>query len=273
MLGPAQAREVRVNGGHERAFVAEVDLDLAEVLALFEQVCGVRMSQSVNVRGFFDAAGLEREAEGALQRGAAHGCRGRGRALSAMAFSGKEERGMTVGFPELAQPHQRTLGQRDVTIPVALAGAEVQEHPFGINVADGQREPFAQPQTAGINEDQTDAMVQGGHLSQNAAHFGGGEHDRQFELGIGAGQLEFVGPDAFEGLFPEELEGADDLRGSLAGDLLFGLEMDAVLAELLGRNQVGRFGVELTDLAQAGEVGLFGAGADGEELEVIGEGI
>lgn len=66
MLGPAQARQVSVNGGDERAFVAEVDLDLAEVLALFEQVCGVRMSQSVNVRGLFDAAGLEREPEGAL---------------------------------------------------------------------------------------------------------------------------------------------------------------------------------------------------------------
>ena len=85
--------------------------------------------------------------------------------------------------------------------------------------------------------------------------------------------MEFVGPDAFEGLLPEELEGADDLGGSLAGDFLCGLEMDAVLAELLGRNQIGRFGVELTELAQAGEVGLFGAGADGEELEVIGEGI
>ena len=273
MLGPAQARQVGVNGGDERAFVAEVDLDLAEVLALFEQVGGVRMSQCVNVRGLFDAAGLEREPEGALQRGAAHRFGGRGRALSAVTFGGKEQRGMAVGFPLLAQQHQGALGQRDVTIPVALAGAEVQEHPLGINVTDGQRESFAQTQAAGVNEAQTDAMVPRDDLGQNAAHFGGGKHDRQFELGIGAGQLEFVGPDAFEGLLPEELEGADDLGGSLAGDFLFGLEMDAVLAELLGGNQVGRFGVELTELTEAGEVGLLGAGTDGEELEVVGEGI
>lgn len=51
MLGPAQARQVRVDGGDERAFVAEVDLDLAEVLALLEQVCGVRVAQTVNVGG------------------------------------------------------------------------------------------------------------------------------------------------------------------------------------------------------------------------------
>jgi len=273
MLGLAQARQVRVNGGDERAFVAEVDLDLAEVLALLEQMRGVRMSQGVNVRGLFDAAGLQREPEGALQRGATHGFRGRGGALSAVTFGGKEERGMTVGFPLLAQQPQGAFGQGHVTIVVALAGADVQEHPFGINVADGQREPFAQAQAAGVNEAQTNAMVQGRHRGQNAAHFGRREHDRQFELGIGAGQFQFVGPDAFEGLLPEELEGADDLGGSLAGDFLFGLEMDAVLAELLGRNQVGRFGVELTELAEAGKVGLFGAGADGQELEVVGEGI
>ena len=51
-----------------------------------------------------------------------------------------------------------------------------------------------------------------------------------------------------------------------------GLEMDAVLAELLGGDQVGGFAVELAELAEAGVVGLFGAGADGQELQVIGEG-
>ena len=91
--------------------------------------------------------------------------------------------------------------------------------------------------------------------------------------GLARASSSSCGPDAFEGLFPEELEGADDLGGGLAGDFLFGLEMDAVLAELLGGDQIGRFGVELTELAEAGEVGLFGAGADGQELEVIGEGI
>ncbi len=54
---------------------------------------------------------------------------------------------------------------------------------------------------------------------------------------------------------------------------LFGLEMNAVLAELLGGNQIGRFGIELTELAEAGKIGVFDAGADGQELEVVGEGI
>ncbi|MCK7511696.1 MAG: hypothetical protein MZV70_51720 [Desulfobacterales bacterium] len=116
-------------------------------------------------------------------------------------------------------------------------------------------------------------MIQRGHFGQDAAHLGGREHDGQLELRIGAGQLQFGGPDAFEGLFPEELEGADGLGGSLAGDLFDGLEMDAVLAELLGGDQFGRLGAELTELADAGRVSLFGAGLNGQELEVIGEGI
>jgi hypothetical protein len=44
VLSFAQARQVRVNRRHGRAFVAEIDLDLTEVLALFQEVRGVRMS-------------------------------------------------------------------------------------------------------------------------------------------------------------------------------------------------------------------------------------
>jgi hypothetical protein len=49
------------------------------------------------------------------------------------------------------------------------------------------------------------------------------------------------------------------------------LEVDAVLAELLGRDQVGRLVVILAQLADAGVVGPLGAGPDGQQLEVIGK--
>ena len=76
-----------------------------------------------------------------------------------------------------------------------------------------------------------------------------------------------------EGFLPEQFDRADGLGGSLAGDLLVDLEMDAILADLFGRDQVGRAGVELAELAHTGVVSLFGAGADRQELEIIGEGI
>jgi len=49
------------------------------------------------------------------------------------------------------------------------------------------------------------------------------------------------------------------------------LKVDAVLAELFGRDQVGGFVVVLAELADTGVVGLLCAGADGQELEVVGE--
>lgn len=70
MLGFAEARQVRVDRGGVGALVPEVDLDLAQVLALLQQVRGVTVAQRVDVRGLLDAAGFERLAEGPLQRGA-----------------------------------------------------------------------------------------------------------------------------------------------------------------------------------------------------------
>ena len=55
MPGLAQARQVRVNGGDGRALVAEVDLDLAEVLALLQQMRRVGVAQRVDVGRLFDA--------------------------------------------------------------------------------------------------------------------------------------------------------------------------------------------------------------------------
>ena len=92
-------------------------------------------------------------------------------------------------------------------------------------------------------------------------------------MGIGAGQFQFVRPLALESLFPEKFDRADGLGGSLAGDLLDGFEVNAVLADLFSREQLGRSViVKLAELADTSVVSLFGAWADGQEFEVIGEG-
>jgi len=44
MLGFAQAGQVRVKGGDDRTLVAEVDLDLTEVLPLLQQMRRVGMA-------------------------------------------------------------------------------------------------------------------------------------------------------------------------------------------------------------------------------------
>ncbi len=252
--------------------MAKVDLDLAQVLALFQQMRGVGMAQGMDVGLFSHAAGLKRQAEGPLQRRAAHRFGGRAGAQSTVTLGGKEQDWMAVRFPLLAQEQQRALGQRNITILVALARADMQKHAFGIDVGNLKAQAFTQAQAARVDGDEADAMIQGGNRGQDAARFRGREDDREFELGIGASQFQFVGPDTAEGFFPEQLDGADGLSAGLAGDPLVGLEMDAVLADVFGREQVGGFGVKLTELAQTGVIGFFGAWPDRQQLEVVSEG-
>lgn len=272
MLGFAEAGQRRVECRHDRTFMAEIDLELTQVLALFQQVRRVGMAQGMNVRGFFDAAGQEGEAKGPLQSGARHRLGGGGGALAAVALGREEQLRMAMSLPLLTQELKRALRHRNITIPIALAGAAVQQHALGINIAHLQAQSFPQAQAAGINGAQADAMIQGADAGEDAADFAGGKHDRQFELRIGAGQFQFVGPGALERFFPEQFDGADGLGAGLAGDFFTRLEMDAILADIFGREQVGRFGVKLTELAEAGVIGLFGAWADGQQLQVIGEG-
>ena len=68
-------------------------------------------------------------------------------------------------------------------------------------------------------------------------------------------------------LVPEELNGADGLGGGLAGDLLIAVEEDEILAEFLGG-----LVVVVGKLADTVPVGLLGAVADGQKLQIIGEG-
>ena len=115
-------------------------------------------------------------------------------------------------------------------------------------------------------------MIHALHTAENVANFRSGEDDGQFKLGVGSDQLQFVRPRALEGFLPKDLEGADELGGGLTGDLLDGLEMDAVLANLLDGHQLRGSVVVLAELAHAGVIGLFGAWADGQQRQVIGEG-
>ena len=220
----------------------------------------------------FNATGIEGQAESPLEGGAAHGLGGGGSAQAAVTFGGKQEGRMAVGFPQLAQKLQGALGQGNVAIAIAFARADMQEHASGIDVGHLEAQTFAQPQTAGVDGAEADALVQQGNFGQNKADLAGGKYDGELELGIGAGQFHFVGPRTVESFLPEELDGANGLGAGLAGDFLVGLEVNAVLANVFGGEQVGGLVVELADLAKAGEIGLFGAQTNGQELEVVGEG-
>ena len=53
---------------------------------------------------------------------------------------------------------------------------------FPIDVADLQTKPFTQAQAAGVDQGETNAMIQSRDGGEDPADLGGGEHDREFEL-------------------------------------------------------------------------------------------
>ncbi len=162
--------------------------------------------------------------------------------------------------------------QGDVTVAIAFAGADVQEHPSGINVGHLQVQSFTQTQSARVKGDEGDPLVQGGGAGKDEANLLSGEDDRQFESGLSANQFQFRRPNPPQAFLPEKLDRAQGLGGGLAGDFLDALEMDEVLAQLLGRDQV-RSGLEiLGPLANTGEVGLLGARGNRQEFQILGEG-
>jgi hypothetical protein len=189
-----------------------------------------------------------------------------------MAFGGKKPDGIVMSFPERAQMFQGSRRQGHVPVAIAFAGADVEEHPSGIDVGHLQMQPFTQAQPAGVKSDERDALVQSGDAAEDEAHLLRREDDGQLESGLSANQFQFHRPIPPQALFPKKLNRAEGLRRCLAGDLLDALEVDEILAQLLGRDEVWR-GVEmLGPLADTGQISLLGARGDGHELEILGEG-
>jgi hypothetical protein len=189
-----------------------------------------------------------------------------------MPFGRKEPERIVMSFPESAQMLQRARGQRHITVAIALAGADMQEHPAGIHVAHLQVQSLTQTQTAGVESDQGDSMVQGGDAAQDLAHLLGRENDRQLESGLGPDQFQLRWPGPPERFLPKEFDGAQGLGGSLAGDLLDALEMNEILTQLLGRDQIWSAVEMFGPLANTGKVSLLGAGSDGQQFEILGKG-
>ena len=116
-------------------------------------------------------------------------------------------------------------------------------------------------------------MIQGHDPGENRADFHGREDDRQFELRRGPGKLQLRGPGALEGFLPEEFDRAQRLRGTLAGEAPLGLEIDEILAQLLGGDQLGGAVKVFGQLAQTGPVTFLTAGLERQQGQILGEAV
>ncbi len=223
--------------------------------------------------GLLEATGPQRQTESALESRALDRLAGRGGALSAVTFAGKKPARMPMGFPLLAEQLQEPFGQWDITVAITFAGADVQEHALGIDVADLEVQAFTQAQAAAINGGQANALIEGRDLRQDLAHFLGGEHDGKFELRIGSDQLDFGRPRLAKGFFPEEFDRADGLSGSLAGEFLLRFKIEEVLTEFFGGDELRGFAVGLAEFVDAAPVAQDGALGQRQQTQIVEEAV
>ena len=101
----------------------------------------------------------------------------------------------------------------------------------------------------------------------------GGEDDRQFESGLSADQFQFRGPNPPQGFLPKQFDRAKGLGGSLARDFLDTLQIDEILPQLLGADQVWSRLEILGPVANTGQVSFLGARGNGQKLQIFGEGV
>ena len=208
MSGLGETGQMSIDSRGDWTDVAEVDLDLTQVLPLLKQVSGVTVAQTMDMRGLADFAGVQSQTEGALEGGAVDGFGGGGRPVPALPLAWEKQGGMVVGLPELTEPFQSALRKGNVAVPIAFTSPDMEEHALGVDVLDFHPEALTQTQAAGVDGDQTDPMIQGADLRERVPHFLGREDDWELELGIGPDQFQLNGPGAVEGFLPEELDGA-----------------------------------------------------------------
>ena len=115
-------------------------------------------------------------------------------------------------------------------------------------------------------------MIQRGGAGEDVADLRRRENHGQLELGLSADQFHFGRPDAPQAFLPKDFDGTQRLGRGLAGDFLLALEIDEILAQLLGADEF-RCAVEiLGPLANTREVRGLTARRNRQKLQVIGEG-
>ncbi len=115
-------------------------------------------------------------------------------------------------------------------------------------------------------------MIQRGGAGEDLADLRRRENHGQFELGLSPNQFHFGRPDPPQAFLPKDFDRTEGLSRGLAGDFLFALEVDEILAQLLRADQFGCAVEILGPLANTGKVRGLATRRNGQKLQVIGEG-
>lgn len=251
--------EVDVAQGGGDLVVSQQSLQRGQVRAALQQVGGVAVPQRVRADLLVDPRGVGGTFADALDV--------RDAEVSARLAAGEEPEFGSVTSPVVAQTPEQDGGERHEAVLAALAPADEQGHPGGIDVGRPQAEDLADPQAGGVSgpEDREVARVADG--GEEAGDLVGTQ-----DGGQGAGPLaEGDHLDDFGALqsdAKEKAQGADGLVEAAPGSLLLE-EVELVQADVLGVESLRREAEVLGEASDVGDVSGDGARGEVAQLQVV----
>jgi hypothetical protein len=99
------------------------------------------------------------------------------------AFCGKEQHGIVMLLPILAQQLQRSFRQRDVTVFRAFTVADVNHQAGAVDVRHAQTRSFLQTQAAGVDGGETNFVAWQSDMTENLTHLREAKDDGQLLFG------------------------------------------------------------------------------------------
>ena len=240
--------------------MTEQYLDDADVGLLLEQMRGEAMAQGVHADALVDAG-----APCGFVYGAVELPHGEGRAGN---LAGEQPCPRPLDQPPAPQQVEQWLRQHHVTVLVALALIDPDQHAGAVDIADLERDDFGGAQSGAVGDAQRGLVLDVRGRCQQPGHFLGTQHDRQPPRLAGE-------HDVFDHLtspqrdFEEEAQGRHG--GIHAGNAeAAGCEVQLITADVLDARPVGRMTEECGEVLDGTDVASLSLGpelADGHVVD------
>ena len=169
---------------------------------------------------------------------------------------GKEPGGVTMGFPVGAEQREGLGGQRDVPVLGALPTMDMDLEALPVNIRDLEGEGFMEPEAQAIDRGEVDLIVEGGGRLEEPPDFLHTEDGGETVCGLRAQEREGV-PVALEDVLREEADTTGADAHGRWGEAIDVFPVQEVVLQLLFRDAVGGFVVELREQADFTDIGFL----------------
>jgi len=250
---------VEIHHGGLDLGMAQIALDNPQVHTFLQKVCGIRVTQGMDVHGALGDAGPAHSfLHGYLDGGFSHGRLACGSEPLSASESGKDQARVSVRLPVIAEHRKGLRRQGNHAILGPLAAVNMDEHTVTVDISDLQVQRLLEAQAAGVDGEEECLVVGGVHTGKDAGDLILGE-DGGERFGALCSEIAKDIPIALQDILEEEAYAAvaDTQRGG--GPLSDVSAIEKIFLQFLLGNEVRGLAVELHQQAHLAGVGALRA--------------